>query len=197
MKKILIFTLCSMALLWVACGGPKEERFNYTLIKSKLDLTTEQVQSFDEITSSHLKRARAIYEGDGDKATKRQKINEVWIEQDQKIKTLINNKEQYAIYIQEMNIERKGREQHNMSLIKKELALDSLQTVQYDLANEAFYKTLIDNHDNYHGKPDVYKKYYAELNKSRIAAFEQLMRPEQYQEYLKLAEKYQLEKSEH
>jgi hypothetical protein len=107
------------------------------------------------------------------------------------------NDEQYLIYEREIKIEREGREQHNMKLISEALALDSAQRIKFTLANEAFYTTLIDNHDNYHGKPDVYLEYYKELDVSRKAAFKKLMTEDQYSNYLKLADQYNIGKSEH
>ena len=78
------------------------------------------------------------------------------MEQDAIIKKVLNEA-QFIIYTNEIKIERDGREKYNMKIIRLELALDSIQSVQYDLANEAFYTLLIENHDNYHGKPDVYR----------------------------------------
>lgn len=92
--------------------------------------------------------------------------------------------------------ERKGREQHNMNLIKAELGLDSIQNAKFDLINEAFYTTLIDNHDNYHGKPKVYEQYYKEIDVNRKVAFKELMTDDQYNNYLELVKKYNFGKSE-
>ena len=196
MKKYLNFlVICILALTVVSCG-PKRERFNYTLIKSKMEnLTEEQVDQFDEITDSHLSKARSVFHQDGDQKEKMQKVAQIWVEQDDKIKRILTE-EQFAIYAKEIKIEREGREKYNTTLIRDELGLDSTQTVQYNLANEAFYKLLIDNHDNYHGKPDVYLQYYAEIDVSRKEAFQQLMNEEQYARYLELAEEYKLGKSE-
>ena len=83
-----------------------------------------------------------------------------------------------------------------MTLIRDELALDSAQSAQYDLANEPFYTLLIENHDNYHGKPDVYVQYYAEIDVSRQEAFRRLMTADQYRKYLQLAKEYELGESE-
>lgn len=189
--------LLIILLIVVSCG-PKRERFNYTLIKSKMEnLTETQIDEFDDIAAEYLSKARAVFHNNqgGDKEKVMQEVNSIWVEQDAKIKEILSE-EQFAVYATEIKIEREGREKYNTTLIRDELGLDSAQLVQYNLANEAFYKLLIDNHDNYHGKPDVYLEYYAEIDISRKEAFSQLMTDEQYTKYLELAEKYKLGKSE-
>lgn len=183
-------------LLVASCGGHKRERFNYTLIKSKLDLTEEQTAQFDKITSSYTKKARKAYESNrANREEAKKAVSAVFADQDQKVKTLLDER-QFEIYQTEINIEREGREKHNMTLIRDALALDSTQVAQYNLANEAFYTLLIENHDNYHGKPDVYLQYYEEIDVSRQDAFKNLMTEAQYQQYLSLKEKYKIGKSE-
>lgn len=196
MRKIKNGLVVLVCVLLLACGK-KEERFNYTLIKSKLDLTEEQTAQFDEITAEHLKRAHDNFnENKGDREKAMENLQQIFAEQDQKIKALIGE-QQYEVYIVEMKIEREGREKYNMKLIRQELALDSAQAQQFDIANEAFYTALINEHDNYHGKPDVYLQYYAELNTSREAAFKKIMTEEQFNSYTSLYQQYGIGKSEH
>ena len=183
-------------LLLSACISPQQERFNYTLIKSKLDMTENQVTQFDRITTSHSKKAREAYESNrGNREEVRKAVMAVFKEQDRQIHALLDE-DQFAIYAKEIKIEREGREKHNMILVRDKLGLDSAQIVKYDLANEAFYTLLIDNHDNYHGKPDVYRQYYAEIDVNRQEAFRKLMTEDQYDKYLELAEEYKLGESE-
>lgn len=201
MKKI-TQQVCFLLLISIlaACGSHEGGgRYNYALIKSKLTLTKDQVDKFDEITREYTSKAKSTWESlsAGDPEAAKTAVKAVYDEQDVKIKELLNNDPQYTIYATEIKIEREGREEYNMKLIKEALILDSLQTVQFELANEAFYKTLYDNHDNYHGKPDVYLQYYAELDGSRKEAFKKLLSEEQYKKYLQLADKYKLGKSEH
>lgn len=197
MKKLIFLLVCTMGALIVSCSGHKEERFNYTLIKSKMNLSDAQIKEFDEITSSFGAKARKAYEQNkGNQENVRAAVGKVFAEQDNAIQSLLDN-DQFEIYSAEIKIEREGREKHNMQLIMAELGLDSAQTVQFDLANKAFYKTLIDNHDNYHGKPAVYREYYKELDVSRRKAFEELMNPGQFGKYLQLAEQFKIGQSEH
>lgn len=126
----------------------------------------------------------------------RKAVGAVFSEQDAEIRKILDEG-QFEIYAAEIKIEREGREKHHMKLIKEALALDSAQRAGFELANEAFYTTLFDNHDNYHGKPDVYKQYYKELDVSRKEAFSRLMSEDQYQTYLKLADEYKIGQSEH
>lgn len=197
MKNISRLTGFSFLIVFLlAACGEKQERFNYTLIKSKLDLTGEQASRFDEITKSHTKRAREAYESNsGNQEAARAAVSAIFAAQDAKIKEILDES-QYEIYAAEIKIEREGREKHNMTLIRERLNLDSAQTARYDLTNEAFYQTLIDNHDNYHGKPDVYREYYAEIDKSRQEAFRELMTEEQYTKYQDLAEEFSIGKKE-
>ncbi|RJE75306.1 MULTISPECIES: hypothetical protein [Reichenbachiella] len=191
-----VFVLALVLSLLASCGH-QEERFNYTLVKSKLSLTEEQTRQFDLIKDEYSTKARAAYEASKpDRQKVKEAVGEVFAQQDAAMQDILSP-EQFDIYVAEMKIERDGREKHNMQLIKSELALDSAQSVQYDLANEAFYKTLIDNHDNYHGKPDVYLQYYQELDLSRRQAFEGFMSPAQYTQYVELATEYNIGKSEH
>lgn len=196
-KRFSAVLLSTMILLAACHSQPKGERFNYTLIKSKLTLTEEQTSKFDDITANYLKKARETFEhGEGkSKEVIRKTVKDIFVEQDSLIKVLIGD-DQYTIYAAEIKIEREGREKYNMTLIRDELALDSAQMTQYNIANEAFYTLLINNHDNYHGKPDVYKQYYAEIDVSRQKALKKLMTTDQYDTYLGLFEKYKIGKSE-
>ncbi len=186
-----------LALVVLVACGPKRERFNYTMIKSKLALSDEQTRQFDEITGEYLKKARKVVDSNlGDKVARQKAVKAIFTEQDELLKALLSA-EQYAIYAHEISIERQGREKYNTTIIRDQLGLDSLQVVKYNQANEAFYTTLHDNHDNYHGKPKVYEQYYQQIDKHRLVAFQQLMTDEQYVQYLKLAEHYKLGQSEH
>jgi uncharacterized protein YnzC (UPF0291/DUF896 family) len=195
MKTIKILSLLALIIL-VACG-PKRERFNYTMIKSKMDLTEEQTKEFDKLTAQYLKKARKTIESNlGNKEATRKAIKTVFAEQDEKIKAVLNE-EQFAIYAHEIHIEREGREKYNSIIIRDELGLDSLQQTKYNQANEAFYTTLYDAHDNYHGKPAVYRLYYKEIDKSRREAFQAFMSADQYSKFEQLAIEYELGQSEH
>lgn len=202
MKIVFMKTLKSILIvialvLFVSCNKADNGRFNYPLIKSKLQLTKKQDKSFDAITTKYTALAKQAWmDGNGDMNAVKEAQKSIFAEQDEQMKAVLNDK-QFKLYFEEVNIERKGREKHNMELIKAELKLDSIQAVQYDLANEAFFKTLIDNHDNYHGKPDVFKAYHKEIDVSRRAAFEKIMSAEQYNLYLVLAKKYKIGESEH
>ena len=190
-------TLSVLALLMLVACGPKRERFNYTMIKSKMDLNEEQTKQFDELTSAYLIKARnAIESNMGNKEESRAALKAVFSEQDQKIEQVLSA-EQFAIYTHEIHIEREGREKYNSTLIRNELDLDSMQLVKFNQANEAFYTTLYDAHDNYHGKPDVYRLYYKEIDKSRREAFKSFMTEDQFIKFEQLAIEYELGVSEH
>ena len=197
-SKILIIAILTIVLTIVVGCSKKESkgRFNYPMIKSKISLTKEQTTKFDEITTEYTEKAKQAWidaNGNKEAALAVQKL--VFAEQDAKIKAFLEDK-QYATYFTEVNIERGGREKYNMSLIKKELDLDSLQSVKYDAANETFFTILRDNHDNYHGKLDVYMQYHKEIDVSRRAAFKAMMTEEQFNTYLKLIEEYKVGKIE-
>jgi len=195
----IISKIVIIAILTIVVSCNKEEskgRFNYPMIKSKIALTKEQTTKFDKITTKYTEKAKQAWidaNGNKEAALAAQKI--VFAEQDAKIKAFLEDK-QYETYFTEVNIERGGREKYNMSLIKKELDLDSLQSVKYDAANETFFTVLRDNHDNYHGKLDVYMQYHKEIDVSRRAAFEKMMTEEQFNKYLKLIEEYKVGKIE-
>ena len=187
-----------MLLVAIACssqeqGGP----FDYPLVKSKLKLSAQQGQQFDEITAAYMKKLKAVFENpEGGRNEKMTKAKEVSALQDKEIQSILSP-EQFEVYQIEMKIEREGREKHNMGLIRNELALDSTQTVKFNMANQAFYTTLIDNHDYYHGKPDVYLQYYKEIDLSRQKVFKEIMTEEQYTLYKSLEKTYHIGKSEH
>jgi hypothetical protein len=187
-----------IAFIVSSCNlGEHRGPFNYTLIKSKLDLTEDQTEKFDNITSSYLKKLRAVFESsEGGREEKMKKAKVISGKQDAEIKSILDEA-QYAIYEVEIKIEREGREKHNMTLIRDALQLDSTQTVTFDIANLAFYTTLRDNHDYYHGKPDVYKQYYKEIDLSRQKVFKELMDETKYAQYKQLEGKYKIGTSEH
>lgn len=198
---IFYYLLLALALVVTSVGCKEEQkgkgkrgRIDYPFIKSTMNLSEDQSTKFDEVTETYGKMQKEVYEKyKSDKAKSEEEVAKVADQQDAEIKKIVND-DQFANYQREIIIERKGREKHNMELIKNELGLDSLQITKFDLANEAFYTTLRANHDNYHGKPDVYQKYYTELDVSRKAAFEQFMSPAQYNNYLQLVEKYNIGK---
>ncbi len=182
----------------ISCSEEKKQkgRINYTLIKEKAKITGTLEEQFDKITDQYASETKALYEKNkkDNKETSKEDREQLAQAQDAQIKTILSA-EQYAIYAEEIKIERTGREKYNVNLIKEELDLDSTQALAYDQTNAAFYKTLRDNHDSYHGKPDVYKQFYEELDVSRKEALKNIFTEEQYQTYLTLREKYQIGKS--
>lgn len=192
LKLLLVFTI----LASVSCKKEAKGRFNFPMIKSKINITSEQLDPFNKIAKEYTAKAKQAWiDSNGDRVAAKAAQKIIFAEQDAKIKELLTA-DQYTIYFKEVNIERTGREKHNMKLIKEALALDSLQSIRYDLANETFFTTLSDNHDNYHGKPAVYEKYFKEIDVNRRAVFKNFLTEEQYNTYEQLAEKYQLGKME-
>lgn len=195
MKNSILFI--AFSILIMACGGEKKQRgrIDYDLIKEKAGITGELSKEFDKITADFGKQMSELH--DKNKANNVQTTDEeraaITQSQDEKIKKILSA-EQYAIYDEEIKIERSGREKHNISLIREALEMDSTQTAGYDQAQAVFYKTLRDNHDSYHGKPEVYQQFYTELDESRKAALKALLSEEQFNKYLQLADQYNLGK---
>ncbi len=196
MRKIVMIVLALGMLISCTEEKKRKGRINYDLIKEKANITGSVAEEFDKITDEYSGKMKELYEKnkENNKETSKEEREELSQAQDDKIKTVLSP-EQYAIYAEEIKIERTGREKHNINVIKEELGLDSTQAVVYDQTNAAFYKTLRDNHDSYHGKPDVYKQFYEELDGSRKEALKKILTEEQYQKYLTLVEKYQIGKS--
>jgi hypothetical protein len=197
MKKTLLVLIVAIATLY-SCTEEKKRRgrIDYPLIKEKVGITGALEEQFDKITDEYADKGRQLFEENkkNNKETTKEERELIAQEQDGKIKSILTD-EQYAIYAEEVKIERTGREKYNIGLIKEGLALDSTQSVVYDQTNAAFYKTLRDNHDSYHGKPDVYKQFYAELDINRKEALKNILSESQFQQYLELVEKYQIGKS--
>jgi hypothetical protein len=194
MKKFIL--IIAVALFITSCGEEKKGgrgRINYDLIKEKAGITGATAQEFDKITADFGEQMRELNEKN--KANNVKMTDEeraaFFAQQDEKIKGILTA-EQYATYEAEIKIERKGREQHNIALIKEELALDSAQAEMYDKAQAVFYKAMRDNHDYYHGKPDVRQQFYNELDVSRKAVLKEQLTEEKYNKYLELAAKYKL-----
>ena len=193
-KKAVYIIFFSLSLF--ACTK-KEGRFNYTLVKSKLSLTDKQINKFDAITDSYMQKAHANFEENRNNREKAlNNLEQIYIDQDNEIKNILDDT-QFDLYLTEMKIEREGREKYNMRQIKNMLDLDSTQAVQFDITNEAFYTELINQHDNYHGQPDVYIKYYNELNMSREDMFKKIFSEKQFNRYKQLYNEYNIGKSEH
>ena len=196
MRKIKNVMVALVCVLMLACGK-KEERFNYTMIKEKMQLEQEKVDAFDEITDRYMKKAHDNFnENKGNREVALQNLQRIFADQDEEIAKLVSE-QQFDIYAAEISIEREGREKYNMMLIEKNLALDSIQTVKFQTANTAFYTALFNEHDNYHGKPDVYRQYYDELNKSRETAIQNILSEAQFKHYQELYNEYKIGKSEH
>lgn len=197
MKKLLLFILTLGVL--ISCSEEKKQRrgrIDYNLIKEKAGISGSTAESFDKITDEYMAKSKELFEANkkNNKETTKEEREAIAKAQDEKIQTILSA-EQYAIYEAEIKIERMGREKYNINLIKEELALDSAQTLAYEQTNAAFYKTLRDNHDSYHGKPDVYRQFYDELDLSRKEALKSVLTEDQYQKYLTLREKYEIGKS--
>ncbi|SEC24140.1 hypothetical protein SAMN04489761_2463 [Tenacibaculum sp. MAR_2009_124] len=190
--------LLAISLLILSCSSKKHEGpFNYNLIKNKLNLTLSEIEEFDKIIGEYNGKLVANFQTSGrSKSEKMKNAKEISSIQDSLIKLLLS-KEKYSIYKTEIDIERKGRDQHNMNLIKAQLSLDSLQTKKFEAANKAFYTTLIGNHDYYHGKPDVYLQYYKEIDANRQNLFEKMLTKEQLNTYNKLKSEYKIGQNEH
>jgi hypothetical protein len=194
MKKFIL--VIAVATLFASCAEEKKGgrgRINYDLIKEKAGITAATAQEFDKITADFGEQMRTLNEKN--KANNVKMTDEeraaFFAQQDAKIKGILTA-EQYAIYDAEIKIERKGREQHNLGLIKEELALDSATAEMFDKTQAVFYKAMRDNHDYYHGKPDVRQQFYNELDVSRKAALKENLTEEQYNKYLQLAAQYKL-----
>ncbi len=190
--------LLAICFLTLACSSKKHKGpFNYELIKSKLQLTPSETERFNEIIEEYTKKLIANFRTSGKtRSEKMAQAKELSSQQDSLIKLLLS-KEKFAIYKTEIGIERKGRDRHNMDLIKDQLGLDSLQTKKFEAANKAFYTTLVENHDYYHGKPDVYLQYYKEIDVNRQNLFEKILNKEQLETYNKLKSEYKIGQSEH
>lgn len=194
MKKFIL--IIAVALFITSCGEEKKGgrgRINYDLIKEKAGITGATAQDFDKITADFGEQMRELNEKN--KANNVKMTDEeraaFFAQQDEKIKGILTA-EQFVTYETEIKIERKGREQHNIALIKEELALDSAQAEIYDKTQAVFYKAMRDNHDYYHGKPDVRQQFYNELDVSRKAVLKEQLTEEKYNKYLELAAKYKL-----
>ncbi len=196
MKKMIL--ILAVAVFMASCGEEKKGgrgRINYDMIKEKAGITGSVAEEFDKITADFGQQMRDLNEKNkaNNIKTSDEEKAKFSAAQDEKVKGILTA-EQYAIYEAEIKIERAGREQHNIGLIKEELALDSAQAVGYDQAHAVFYKTMRDNHDSYHGKPDVYQQFYQELDVSRKAALKQVLGDDKFNQYVQLADKYELGK---
>lgn len=189
--------MLTISMSFVACHDEAKSPYNYELIKSKLELKNTQIEPFNETISKYSIQLKSVFEEtNGNKDQKLEKAKELSSKQDLAIKKILSD-EQYIIYLEEITIERKGREIHNMELILKKLHLDSTQSSQFAIANDAFYTTLRNQHDYYHGKPDVYLQYYKKIDQSRQEVFQQIMNKDQYTLYQSLEKEYNIGKSEH
>lgn len=195
-KYIISFTLV-LSLLFFACKHKNSGPFNYELIKKKLTLTDEETKKFDDIIDVHTAQLINNFKNSEKSTPEKMKVaKQISAKQDSLVKLLLPDKK-FQVYKTEITIERKGRDRHNMNLIKNQLNLDSIQTQKYEAANEAFYTTLINNHDYYHGKPNVYLQYYKEIDVNRQQVFEKILNKNQLNIYNTLKAEYKIGKSEH
>lgn len=191
-----MLAIVALAILSSCSNEKRRGRIDYTAIKEKAGISGTSAEEFDKITDEYSAKAKQLFEENkkNNKKTSKEDREQIAAEQDQKIKAILTA-EQFTVYAEEVKIERMGRDTYNMALIKDSLKLDSAQAVAFEQTNAAFNKTMRDNHDSYHGKPDVYKQFYAELDVSRRSALEKILTESQYQTYLNLVEKYKIGQS--
>lgn len=197
MKTLRDITFVFIIIIFTSCNKKESRgRFNYPFIKSKISLTDEQLPAFNKITKEYTSKAKQAWidnNGNVNRSAAKAAQKIIFAEQDAKIKAVLDEN-QYTIYFKEVNIERKGREKHHMNIIKEALNLDSLQNIEYDIENKAFFKTLRDSSAIYHGKAKLFEEYHAKFNVNRKNAFKKMMSEKQFKKYLELVDKYRIGK---
>lgn len=204
MKKIIAILLLITVTITSCKQERKKGRFDFTKVKTELNLTEEQEIKFDEILQKNAKIreesfATAKEGGKMDRSAMMEIMQGLIKNQNAEISTILNP-EQTVIYnkfAKKMaSFGKSGYDDEFISELNTSLELDENQLKMLIAVNKAFEKSYSNAHDYYHGNAEAAKEYWNKYDIERQKALKQVFKEEQYTKYLKLAKEHSF-KGEH
>ncbi|KFF21316.1 hypothetical protein [Chryseobacterium sp. JM1] len=192
MKSVKTFFLAfALVAISVACSGDKKKGIDYNQFKTEVQLTPDQVKSFDEITKKYQDlqeqnfQAAKAQGGNMDRVALGIKNEELRAQQSVDMAKVLDatQMERFNKFVDENSRKRPRYDNALLERIKTEGQLSEDEFKVVNAANDAFEKAFNDAHDVYHGNNDLAKEYWDKFDAQRKAAIKTALTPEHYTKF--------------
>lgn len=186
-----LFLAFALAAVSVACSGDKKKGIDYNQFKTEVQLTPDQVKSFDEITKKYQDlqeqnfQAAKAQGGNMDRVALGIKNEELRAQQSVEMTKVLDatQMEKFNKFVDENSRKRPRYDNALLERIKTEGQLSEDEFKVVNAANDAFEKAFNDAHDVYHGNNDLAKEYWEKFDAQRKAAIKAALTPEHYTKF--------------
>lgn len=186
-----LFLAFALAAVSVACSGDKKKGIDYNQFKTEVQLTPDQVKSFDEITKKYQDfqeqnfQAAKAQGGNMDRVALGIKNEELRAQQSVEMTKVLDatQMEKFNKFVDENSRKRPRYDNALLEKIKTEGQLSEDEFKVVNAANDAFEKAFNDAHDVYHGNNDLAKEYWEKFDAQRKAAIKSALTPEHYTKF--------------
>ena len=199
--KLKITLLLLIALVFTSCKkeeSKKRGRFDFSAVKTELNLTPEQVVKFDAIIEKHTKIrqesfAAAKEGGKMDRSAMMNKMQDLMKTQNKEVLTILNPEqiETYNTFAKKMaRFGKSGYTDEFIAELNTKLELNEEQSKMLTAVNKAFEKSYSNAHDYYHGNAEAAKEYWNKFDEERQNALKQVFSEEQFATYMELSKEH-------
>lgn len=186
-----LFLAFALAAVSVACSGDKKKGIDYNQFKTEVQLTPDQVKSFDEITKKYQDlqeqnfQAAKAQGGNMDRVALGIKNEELRAQQSVDMAKVLDatQMERFNKFVGENSRKRPRYDNALLERIKTEGQLSEDEFKVVNAANDAFEKAFNDAHDVYHGNNDLAKEYWEKFDAQRKAAIKSALTTEHYTKF--------------
>ena len=186
-----LFLAFALAAVSVACSGDKKKGIDYNQFKTEVQLTPDQVKSFDNITKKYQDlqeqnfQAAKAQGGNMDRVALGIKNEELRAQQSVEMAKVLDapQMEKFNTFVDENSRKRPRYDNALLERIKTEGQLSEDEFKVVNAANDAFEKAFNDAHDVYHGNNDLAKEYWEKFDAQRKAAIKTALTPEHYTKF--------------
>ncbi|MGG5208894.1 hypothetical protein ACQWU4_08080 [Chryseobacterium sp. MIQD13] len=186
-----VFLALALGAVFVACSGDKKKGIDYNQFKTEVQLTPDQVKSFDEITKKYQDlqeqnfQAAKAQGGNMDRVALGIKNEELRAQQSLEMAKVLDapQMEKFNKFVDENSRKRPRYDNALLERIKTEGQLSEDEFKVVNAANDAFEKAFNDAHDVYHGNNDLAKEYWDKFDAQRKTAIQKALTPEHYTKF--------------
>ncbi|WP_185288810.1 hypothetical protein [Chryseobacterium lactis] len=192
MKSVkIVFLALLLGAVTMSCSGDKKKGIDYNEFKTEVQLTPDQVKSFDEITKKYQDlqeqnfQAAKAQGGNMDRVALGIKSEELRAQQALEMAKVLDGPqmEKFNQFVDENSRKRPRYDNALLERIKAEAQLSEDEFKVVNAANDAFEKAFNDAHDVYHGNNDLAKEYWEKFDAQRKAAIQKALTPEHYTKF--------------
>ncbi len=192
MKRVkTVFFALALGAVAMSCSGDKKKGIDYNQFKTEVQLTPDQVKSFDEITKKYQDLQEQNYQaakaqgGNMDRVALGIKGEELRAQQAIEMAKVLDGPqmERFNKFVDENSRKRPRYDNALLEKIKAEAQLSEDEFKVVNAANDAFEKAFNDAHDVYHGNNDLAKEYWEKFDAQRKAAIQKALTPEHYTKF--------------